>query len=159
LQALGHDQTVRAEILQQSRRQLDHELQDLETEQRQLDRQLARHQVELQQLLSTSVSSQATSARIVELHDQIARVQQRLVEIKQQKEQIERRRLAEPHIDAAFDKFDELWKSLPTREQVELLRVLVARVEFAADTSSVEISFHPTAIHTLAANDRKEDAA
>ena len=159
LQALGHDETVRAEILQQARRQLDQELRDMEAEQRQLDRQLARHQAESQQLLSTTVSNQATSARIVELHDQIARVQQRLVEIKQHTEQIEKHRVAEPHIDAAFDNFAALWKSLPTREQVEMLRLLVARVEFAADTSSVEISFHPTAIHTLAANDRKDDAA
>jgi site-specific DNA recombinase len=159
LQALGHDETLRAEILQQAQRQLDHELQDMETEQRQLDRQLARHQAEAHQLISTPGSSQANSSRIVELHVQIARVQHRLVEIKQRTEQIENRRLSDPDIDAAFDNFDELWRSLSTREQVELLRLLVARVEFAADTSSVEISFHPTAIHTLATNDRKGDAA
>jgi site-specific DNA recombinase len=116
LQALGHDETLRAEILQQAQRQLDHELQDMETEQRQLDRQLARHQAEAHQLISTPGSSQANSSRIVELHVQIARVQHRLVEIKQRTEQIENRRLSDPDIDAAFDNFDELWRSLSTRE-------------------------------------------
>ncbi|MFM9069356.1 MAG: recombinase zinc beta ribbon domain-containing protein [Planctomycetota bacterium] len=159
LKSLGHDQTLRAEILRQAVQQLECDKRDCEIEKRQLNRQLARHQAESHQLLAAPTPSPANSARIVELHDQIARVQQRLVEIKQHTEQIEKQCLTEPDIDAAIDNFDELWKSLPTREQVELLRLLVARVEFVSDTSSVEISFHPTAIHTLAAQDRKDDAA
>jgi site-specific DNA recombinase len=159
LKTLGRDKALRAEILRQSAEQREYDMRDWETEQRQLDRQLARHQAESRQLLAAPAPSQANSARIVELHDQIDRVQRRLVEIKQQTDRMANRLLTDADIDAAFDNFDSLWNLLPTREQIDLLRLLVARIEFMAETSSLEIAFHPTAIQTLAAKSLQDDAA
>jgi site-specific DNA recombinase len=159
LKALGGDGALRAEIRRQAVHQRDCDMREWEIEQRQLDRQLARHQAESRQLLAAPAPSQANSARIVELYDQIDRVQRRLVEIKQQTDRMANRPLSESDIDAAFDDFDALWNSLPTREQIELLRLLVDRIEFVAETSSLEIAFHPTAIQTLAAKSLQDDAA
>jgi hypothetical protein len=134
-------------------------LRELQIEQRQLERQLARHQAEIRELVVAPKDSHIKSARVVDLHSQVTRHQQRLLEIKRQTELIEDGRIGEADIDAAFSDFDNVWKALSNREQAEVLRLLVARVEFDARVSSVSISFHPSAIRTLAANNRKDDAA
>jgi hypothetical protein len=53
-------------------------------------------------------------------------------------------------IDAAFADFDNVWNALSPREQAQVLALLVARVEFDAADNTVAVSFHPTAIKTLA---------
>jgi hypothetical protein len=61
--------------------------------------------------------------------------------------------LTEPDIDAAFDDFDGAGGTgCSTREQVELLRPAGGSRRVRGGTPAViEIAFHPTAIHTLAA--------
>ncbi|MBM3999074.1 MAG: recombinase family protein [Planctomycetes bacterium] len=159
IRCLGQDAVLRAEVLRQSQTQTESSLRELQIEQRQLERQLARHQAEIRELVVAPKDSQIKSARVVDLHSQVTRHQQRLLEIKRQTDLIEDGRIGEADIDAAFSDFDSVWKALSNREQAEVLRLLVARVEFDARASSVSISFHPSAIRTLAANNRKDDAA
>jgi site-specific DNA recombinase len=49
----------------------------------------------------------------------------------------------------AFDDFDRVWKALTTREQAELLGLLVAKVEFDQSDCTIAISFHASGIETL----------
>jgi len=49
--------------------------------------------------------------------------------------------------------FDDVWGALSPREQVDLLRLLVARVDYDARDSTIEVSFHADGIRALAARE------
>jgi site-specific DNA recombinase len=72
--------------------------------------------------------------------------------------EIENQRVHEVDVSAAFADFDNVWAALSSREQAQVLSLLVARVEFDADDGTLAISFHPSAIKTLAEGNA-EDAA
>ncbi len=65
-------------------------------------------------------------------------------------DEVWQKRIDEQDIAAAFADFDNVWNALSTREQVQVLELLVDRVEFDPEESTIEISFHPSAIKTLA---------
>ena len=56
-----------------------------------------------------------------------------------------------------------IWRTLSPREQAQLVHLLVARVEYDAAGSTIEVAFHPTGIKALtdgaSASDHVEDAA
>jgi len=58
--------------------------------------------------------------------------------------------VSEADVVAALADFDELWKTLKTREQSELLQLFVASVEFDAAENSLAMQFHTSAIKGLA---------
>jgi site-specific DNA recombinase len=64
----------------------------------------------------------------------------------------------EADVDAAFADFDNVWNALSSREQAQVLALLVARVEFDPKDSTLAISFHPTAIKTLAEHNMEDVA-
>lgn len=75
-------------------------------------------------------------ARLTEIHTELSQQCADLVD--------------EQYVVAAFADFDNLWAALTPREQAEVVHLLIARVEFDAADSSIEISFHPTGIKALA---------
>jgi site-specific DNA recombinase len=48
--------------------------------------------------------------------------------------------------------FDNLWQSLPPKEQVRLVRLLIERVSFDGPAGKVAITFHPTGLASLTEN-------
>lgn len=70
----------------------------------------------------------------------------------------ETQRISQADLDAAFADFDNVWNALSSREQAQVLALLVARVEFDPADSTLAITFHPSAIRTLAQGS-VEDAA
>jgi len=46
-----------------------------------------------------------------------------------------------------------VWGALSPREQLDLLRLLVARVDYDARDSAIEVSFHADGIRALAARE------
>ena len=72
--------------------------------------------------------------------------------------QIESQQIDAGDVSAAFEDFDNVWNALTSREQAQVIAPLVARVEFDVADSTIAISFHPSAIKTLAEGN-VEDAA
>jgi site-specific DNA recombinase len=159
IRCIGQDSVLRAEVLRQGQTHVEGSLSELQTEKRQLEKQLARHHAEIQKLVVAPKVNSTSTARVVDLHAHIARDEQRLAEIRQQTEVVERDRISATDISVAFADFDNVWNGLSSREQAEVMRLLVASVEFEPRESSISISFHPSAIRTLASNRRKDDAA
>ncbi len=146
IRGIAVDRGLRAEVVRQAQEQFDAELAELDRERRGLERELAGNHAELQRL----VASGAASDRLVELHDRVAQAETRLRKVRQRIEDHERDRLEAADVDAAFADFDNVWNALTPREQAEVVALLVARVEFDTADSRVAVSFHPTAIKTLA---------
>jgi site-specific DNA recombinase len=102
--------------------------------------------------------SSATTARIADLHERIARAEHQLAQVRNRVAEIERQRINQADVTAAFADFDNVWNALSSREQAQVLALLVARVEFDAGDSTIAISFHPSAIKTLAEGNAEEAA-
>jgi site-specific DNA recombinase len=159
VRCIGQDARLRAEVLRQGHAHIDSLLDELRTEQRQLERQLARHHAEIQKLVVTPKADGTSMARVVELHSQVERDQKRVNELQEQSAAIERERIDSADVIAAFADFDNVWSRLSSREQAAVMRLLVARAEYEPRASSISITFHPTAIRTLATLQQKDDAA
>jgi len=158
IRCIASDAGLRDEVLRQARSTSDDELAELATQQRQLERQLGRDHAEIARLATSADPSSATTARIADLHQRIARAEQQLGEVKNRTIKIERGRIDEADVAAAFADFDNVWNALSSREQAQVLALLVARVEYDPADSTIAISFYPTAIKSLAEGNI-EDAA
>jgi len=148
IRAIGRDRTLRAEVLRQAQEQFEAERAELVTEQRQLKRELSRSHAELRRLAGDAAAP--VPDQMAELHDHIAQCETRLREVQHQLQQHERDRLTAADIDTALADSGGVWNTLSPREQVQLVALLVARVEFDASAGTVAVSFHPTAIKALA---------
>jgi site-specific DNA recombinase len=96
------------------------------------------------------------AGRIADLHGLITQAETRLADVRVQIQKQDDERVEEHDVLAAFADFDGMWNTLSPREQGQILTLLVERVEFDATTSEIVISFHPSAIKTLAQEQRGE---
>jgi len=158
IRCIAHDADLRAEVLRQACSATEADVGELTTQRGQLERQLARDHAEIRRLVALPEPSSATTARIDDLHERIARAEGQLALVRNRGEEVERQRISHADVAAAFADFDNVWNALSSREQAQVLSLLVARVEFDPAESTVAISFHPSAIKTLAEANR-EDAA
>ncbi|MCS6849817.1 MAG: recombinase family protein, partial [Gemmataceae bacterium] len=146
IRKIAEDRGLRAEVLRQAAAEFKAESAELERERRGLERDLAALQAELQRLATDG----AASDRLADWHERVAQAETRLREVRHRLAEHEQDRVEAADIDAAFADFDNVWNALNPREQVQVVALLVARVEFDATDSTVAVSFHPTAIKTLA---------
>ncbi len=153
---ISTDTGLRDAVLREAGSHVDQELKDLKTEQRQLQQQLTRHHTEIRQL-AVNVQTNST-VRIADLHDQIAQAEARVNELRTLTDEVSAARITKDDITAAFADFDNLWASLSPREQIDLLSLLVAGVEFDVSASTVSVTFHDAGIKTLAQSNPGEAA-
>jgi site-specific DNA recombinase len=158
IQQMVTDAGLRREVLRQADLALDREIKELQTQERQIARVLGQNQSELRRLAGRGRVGEQTTARLAQLHDLIAEGDVRLEELRLKQAAVEKRRLVERDVVAAFSDFDTLWQNLTIREQVQITRLLVARVDFDVHESEVAVTYHPLGIAALAQK-RNEDAA
>ncbi len=150
IRGLADDPELRTQVLQQAQKQFESDRAELVTEQRGLERELGWHNAEIRTLCSNGPATGAHAARLAEVNDRVAQTETRLKELRLRIEEVDREQLDARDIDSAFADFDNIWNTLSPREQAQILSLLVSRVEFNAAGSTVAVSFHPTAIKTLA---------
>lgn len=158
IRCIGNDADLRTAVLQEARKEYDENLRDLIAERRRTEKELEQRHGEILNLAVDGAASSSTTARIADAHEQVARLETRLVELRNEIAEREREQLQPDDIDAAFADFDNVWRALTPYEQAKLVALIVARVEFDAEESTVEVSFHPSAIKTLADRQREEAA-
>ena len=88
----------------------------------------------------------------------MAKAETRLAELTREIEGLESERLDKDDVAAAFADFDNVWGALSPREQAKVLALLVARVEFNAEDSTVAMTFHSSGIRALAQGQFEEAA-
>ena len=159
IRCIGQDADLLADVLQQARQHVEAELSRLNVQCRDLERQLARDHAEMRRLAVQGPADGSTAARIAELNERIQRGEARLVGLREQKDAAAGEQISEAELKAAFVDFDNVWSALSPREQAEVLRLLIARVDYDAAQSSVSVTFHPSGIKALAEGQAKEEAA
>ena len=144
IRCIGQDPELLAETLKQARGQTETAIGRLSDERRLLERGLTRYHAELRRLGVTTAPD-----RTADLHDKVRQTEQRLAESAREIAELKASLVTDSDVAAAFADFDNVWQSLSPREQARILQLLIARVEFDASDSTIEVSLHATGIKTL----------
>jgi site-specific DNA recombinase len=158
IRCIGQDPDLLGETLQQARSQAEETVERLTGERRIIERGLTHCHAEIRRAATSEPTTSTATARIAELSDQVAPSERRLAEIDGQLAELRRDLVTEADVAAAFADFDNVWSALSPREQVQLINLLVHRVEFDAADSSIEVSFYPSGIKALATGTEGPDA-
>ena len=150
IRCIGTDPDLLDETLRQARAQAEEAIERLTGERRIVERGLARCHAEIRRTVTSEPSTSAASARIADLTDQVGQSDRRLAEVVGQIAELRRDLVTEADVAAAFADFENVWTALSQREQGRLVNLLVHRVEFDAADSSIEVSFYPSGIKSLA---------
>lgn len=157
IQAVGRDAEIRAEVLKRARKQSTDDIVELQTELRHRDRELARWQSEIRKHALTTPSA-ATTALLADLHDRVRAGECRAAELKTRISELEREQVSAAEVEAALADFDNLWNSLTIKQRVEFMSLIVARVEFDPTESTVEVTFHQSAVKSLVEQNAEANA-
>jgi len=93
---------------------------------------------------------------MADLQDRIRAAEQRATQVREELIALGRQLVDEKEVAKALTLFDPVWETLSPREQVRVVRLLVQRVEYDGEKSTVAVTFHPAGIKTLA--DELEEA-
>jgi len=131
-------EAVAAEALDQvarQRREVDQESEAQRRSLRQLNQQLAREAVDI------SVDSGARFERIATLQREIETVGRRLEELAREGEDFDRDQMNADDLRGTLAEFDAVWSTLSTKEQEQMIRLLVAKVGYDGRSGKVTVNF------------------
>lgn len=147
IRQIGSDPATVEEIWGYVRTQIERHTAALNAEQRVLARQLSQANTELHKLLAVG-NVDATSAaadRLVEVQHAIHSREQRSAAIEREVAALQHSVPNQQWARQALTDFSPVWAGLTSREQRQLLGLLIDRVDFDGAQESVSITFHPTA--------------
>jgi site-specific DNA recombinase len=131
-------EAVAAEALDQvarRRRDLDQELDSGRRSLRQLNQNLAREAAD------TTVDSGARFDRMLGLQREIEITEQRLAELAAERKDLDSERINAEDLRRTLAEFDAIWSSLTTKEQEQMIHLLVAKVGYDGRTGKVTVNF------------------
>ncbi len=150
IRSIGKDSRLLAEIVEQSGRQKQEAIRELEAEHRTLGRELQRHDAALRKLAGEAGQGGAATARMADLQDRIRTTERQATEVRERIIALERELVDALEVASVMAMFDPVWETLSPREQARILHLLIERVEHDGPNGKVSITFHPTGIKTLA---------
>ena len=152
IRAIGSDPDLVTRTVEEAGRQLAARKTELEAEAQRIQKNLDRAHEFLRRGIDT-VSGSGTARRqhgvsapaekIVALEDHLACVRDELEALRAQSIDPDDLRLA-------LDAFDPVWEHLTTAEQARVVQLLIERIEYDGWDGSLDITFHPAGVRTLA---------
>jgi site-specific DNA recombinase len=142
IRRLGSDpklaEEVAAEALEQMaqrRRAIDQESEIQRKRLRQLNQDLAKEAAD------TSVDSGARFERMATLQREIETTERRLVELIAERGDVDRDHLSADDLRRTLAEFDAIWATMATKEQEQMIHMLVAKVGYDGRTGKVTVNF------------------
>jgi site-specific DNA recombinase len=146
---ISRDTKLRDEIIRQAMIATQQGRAELESHHVQLTRQLTRDHGEIRELALDQKPNTSIAHRIADIQDRIAKAELELSKVNRQLHDLDKQQMTTEEIQEAFIDFDRIWDALTSREQSQLLALLVSKVEFDQSDCTIAISFHASGIETL----------
>jgi site-specific DNA recombinase len=146
---ISRDTKLRDEIIRQAMIATQQGRAELESHHVQLTRQLTRDHGEIRELALDQKPNTSIAHRIADIQDRIAKARLELSKVNRQLHDLDKQQMTTEEIQEAFIDFDRIWDALTSREQSQLLALLVSKVEFDQSDCTIAISFHASGIETL----------
>lgn len=159
IKCIGGDPELVAETIRQATEQSAARAEELAIEERRLRRELAKYHRELSQLSSAAGGGDEIAvARLADLQDQLQDAEHRLLEVAAETERIATAQIDPDSAAAALEEFDAVWEALSPKEQGELLRLLIERIDYDGQEGEIGITFEANEIASLASLNLHEKA-
>lgn len=139
--------TLIRDTLAQVRRQTDEGIKRLSAEKTALARDVRQDYVEVGHSAGTTA---AGDPRIVDVQTRIREAERRVTAIDEELAVLRSQAIDETDVVSALAEFDHVWEALTPREQARVLDLLIERVTYDADSSTLSITYRPTGIKSLA---------
>jgi site-specific DNA recombinase len=120
----------------------------LRDEQKSLARQMRDDHAKLQAIVANPNIASNLSG-LSEIQSRLETADRRSQQITSELAALEAQRIDDQQITNVLAGFDDLWQSLPAKEQVRLVRLLIESVSFDGPGGNVAITFHPTGLKSL----------
>jgi site-specific DNA recombinase len=147
LKDVGKDRGLAAQTIKEARLQLSATLAKLEADDAAVRLVIGKGERELAKMAVDT--NPATVERMATLTDYISREQTRLGEIQRELERRKSEKLDERALVEALGDFDQIWEALNSDERVRMVQLLIERVSYNAEASTVTIAFRPAGIKSL----------
>ena len=149
IRCIASDAELRRDVLLQSQTQSESELEALAAQERSFVAQLSRCHDEIKRMTVSALTTSEATDRMATLHEQVAQVERRLATVRSDAESLREQHCSELDFNAVFADFDNVWNALTTMERIQVLNLLVERVQFDAEDSTIAITLHPSGIKSL----------
>ena len=123
----------------------------LSDEQKSLARQMRDDHAKLQAIVANPNITSKLSG-LSEIQSRLETAACRSQQITAELAVLEAQKIDDQQITTVLAGFDNLWQTLPPKEQVRLVRLLIERVSFDGPGGNVAITFHPTGLQSLTEN-------
>ncbi len=158
IKAIGRDPTLLPVTLDQAQQQDVERIEAVESEQSTVEREIKRLNSEIRRV----AKGEKPAADLVPLHEELGQAERRATDLQCELETLRGRIVSKEDLDTALAAFDPVWDALSPKEQARVLRLLIRRVEYDGEKGSVSITFHPSGIKAMGAEQdslRSESAA
>ena len=157
IRCIGKDSALLAETIRQTHTQGQKQVAEVETEKDRLEQELIRLDAKLRRLASKAGETDEATNEMAELQERIQADERRATELREKIIRLSRQIIDERELASALSLFDPVWDTLSPREQRRVLQLLIERVDYDGEKSTVSITFHSTGIKTLADELNVED--
>jgi site-specific DNA recombinase len=123
----------------------------LRDEQKSLARQMRDDHAKLQAIVANPNIASNLSG-LSEMQSRLETADRRSQQIASELAVLETQKIDDQQITNVLAGFDNLWQTLPPKEQVRLARLLIEKVSFDGPGGNVAITFHPTGLRSLTEN-------
>ncbi len=123
----------------------------LKDEQKTLARQMRDDHAKLQ-AIAANPNIASNLSGLSEIQSRLETADRRFQQITSELAVLEAQKTDDQQITNVLAGFDDLWQTLPPKEQVRLVRLLIANVSFDGPGGNVAITFHPTGLKSLTEN-------
>jgi site-specific DNA recombinase len=154
IQRVSSDPAVLEGTLRKVRQQQDRALADIRAEQRANERELARHHASLRKLAAAPDAD-----RLAQVNEAVQRAERKARELRERMAKLEREHVDPAAVRAALSSFGPVWEQLAPKEQARVVQLLVERVDYDGKAGTIAVTFHPSGIKALAAEQLHEVAA
>jgi site-specific DNA recombinase len=149
IKAISRDPALVAATLAESHRLADEAIGRLKRERAALERQRRANEAELRELAAKPAQN-GELAKLAQVQERAAATERRLAEVGDEVSRWTNHDISESDVSHALAEFDTLWAALTPREQVQVLGLLIERVDHDGRQGNIDITFRPTGIKTLA---------
>ena len=156
IRKIGSDPALCAETFRQVHAQVAAEGRGLKAEAKRIDRELATVRAEVGRLTTAvtranGAAADALMAKLAESQGRAVELQRRNTEVAERRDALEAQDVAPEAVGRALAQFTELWGVLLSHERERVVRLLFEQIRYDAATRTLQLTFAPAGLSTLAA--------
>jgi len=157
IKTLGQDPGVLEDALRATQAHLQSDIDEMERQRAGVEKAIKELGRQVGEVAARAGFDEGATRRLGLLQAEISEREHEATEINGRIAAIRQRMLNPDELAGAVEVFDPLWETLPPAQKAKLVHLLVERIEYDGESETISLTFHPTGIRTLTAEQREEE--